>query len=125
MKGNTFRETRTLFAERQGDRCIIFKDQGSTDPTWGVLKSERNSEAVSLQNRGCCFLILYVLSISEGSVFPDYCHVLLYFNVNIFKDSRFNITASIAHLVERPLSEREVVGSNPAAAPYQRCKKWY
>ena len=32
---------------------------------------------------------------------------------------------SIAQLVERPLSEREVVGSNPAAAPYQRCKKWY
>ena len=31
----------------------------------------------------------------------------------------------IAQLVERPLSEREVVGSNPAAAPYQRCKKWY
>ena len=29
---------------------------------------------------------------------------------------------SIAQLVERPLSEREVVGSNPAAAPYQRCK---
>ena len=33
--------------------------------------------------------------------------------------------ASIAQLVERPLSEREVVGSNPTAAPYQRCKKWY
>ena len=31
--------------------------------------------------------------------------------------------ASIAQLVERPLLEREVVGSNPAAAPYQRCKK--
>ena len=30
--------------------------------------------------------------------------------------------ASIAQLVERPLSEREVVGSNPSAAPYQRCK---
>ena len=30
--------------------------------------------------------------------------------------------SSIAQLVERPLSEREVVGSNPAAAPYQRCK---
>ena len=34
-------------------------------------------------------------------------------------------TASIAQLVERPLSELEVVGSNPAAGPYQRCKKWY
>ena len=31
--------------------------------------------------------------------------------------------ASIAQLVERPLSERDVVGSNPADAPYQRCKK--
>ena len=31
-KANTFRETRTLFAGRRGDRCIIFKDQGSTDP---------------------------------------------------------------------------------------------
>ena len=31
-------------------------------------------------------------------------------------------TASIAQLVERPLSELEVVGSNPKAAPYQRCK---
>ena len=29
----------------------------------------------------------------------------------------------IAQLVERPLSELKVVGSNPAAAPYQRCKK--
>ena len=29
---------------------------------------------------------------------------------------------SIAQLVERPLSEREVVGSNPAAAPYQIVK---
>ena len=28
-----------------------------------------------------------------------------------------------AQLVERPLSEREVVGSNLVAAPYQRCKK--
>ena len=35
---------------------------------------------------------------------------------------KIKITASIAQLVERPLSEREVVGSNPAAAPYQRCK---
>ena len=33
--------------------------------------------------------------------------------------------ASIAQSVERPLSELEVVGSNPAAAPYQRCKQWY
>ena len=31
-KANTFRETRTLFAERRGHQCIIFRDQGSTDP---------------------------------------------------------------------------------------------
>ena len=28
-------------------------------------------------------------------------------------------------LVECPLSEQEVVGSNQAAAPNQRCTKWY
>ena len=32
------------------------------------------------------------------------------------------MTGSIAQLVERPLTEREVVSSNPGAAPYQRCK---
>ena len=31
-KANTFRETRTLFAGRRRDQCIIFRDQGSTDP---------------------------------------------------------------------------------------------
>ena len=35
------------------------------------------------------------------------------------------LTALIAQLVERPLSEQEGVGSNPVAAPYQRCNKWY
>ena len=30
------------------------------------------------------------------------------------------VTASIARLLQRPLSEREVVGSNPVAAPYQK-----
>ena len=39
--------------------------------------------------------------------------------------AQYHNTASIAQLVERPLSEREVVGSNPAPAPYLRCKKWY
>ena len=34
-KVNTFRETRTLFAGRRGDQCIIFRDQGSTGPPWG------------------------------------------------------------------------------------------
>ena len=34
-KANTFRETRTLFAERRGDQFIIFRDQGSRDPPLG------------------------------------------------------------------------------------------
>ena len=37
-KANTSRETRTLFAGRRGDQCIIFRDQGSTDPHWGASK---------------------------------------------------------------------------------------
>ena len=35
---NTFRETRTLFTGRRGEQCIIFRDQGRTDPPpppWG------------------------------------------------------------------------------------------
>ena len=32
VNANTFRETRTLFAGRPGDQCIIFRDQGSKDP---------------------------------------------------------------------------------------------
>ena len=32
-KENTFRETRKLFAGTRGDLCIIFRDQGSTDPS--------------------------------------------------------------------------------------------
>ena len=31
-KANSFRETRSLFAGRRGDQCIIFRDQGGTDP---------------------------------------------------------------------------------------------
>ena len=42
-KANTFRETRTLFAGRWGDQCIIFRDQGSTDPPpWGPLLLTRS-----------------------------------------------------------------------------------
>ena len=44
---------------------------------------------------------------------------------NIDKKPFFFIENNKAQLVERPLSEREVVGSNPTVAPYQRCKKWY
>ena len=32
VKANTFGETRKLFAGRRGDQCIIFREQGSTDP---------------------------------------------------------------------------------------------
>ena len=39
-KANTFRETRTLFAGRRGDQCIIFRDQGSTDPPGGLFKDQ-------------------------------------------------------------------------------------
>ena len=39
-KAYTFREMRKLFAGRQGDQCIIFRDQGRTDPPGGPhLKS--------------------------------------------------------------------------------------
>ena len=31
-EANTFRETRKLFAGKRGDQCVIFRDQGSTDP---------------------------------------------------------------------------------------------
>ena len=37
-KANTFRERRTLFAGRRGDQCIIFRDQGSTDPPGGLTR---------------------------------------------------------------------------------------
>ena len=33
--------------------------------------------------------------------------------------------ALLAQFVERPLLECEVGGSNPTAAPYQRCKKFH
>ena len=38
--------------------------------------------------------------------------------------SEFEVATPIVQLVERPISEWEVVGSNPGA-PYQRCKNWY
>ena len=43
-KENTFRERRTLFAGRQGDECIIFRDQESTDPPtpWGASEMPIN-----------------------------------------------------------------------------------
>ena len=33
---NTFREGRKLFSWIWGDQCIIFRDQGSTDPPGGL-----------------------------------------------------------------------------------------
>ena len=35
-KTNTFTETRKVFAGIWGDQCIIFRDQGSTDPPGGL-----------------------------------------------------------------------------------------
>ena len=37
-KANTFRERRTLFAGKRGNQCIIFRDQGSTDPPGGLTR---------------------------------------------------------------------------------------
>ena len=38
-KANTFREPRQLLSGIWGDQCIIFRDQGSTDPPGGPHKS--------------------------------------------------------------------------------------
>ena len=35
QRQNTFRETKKLFSGIWGYQCIIFRDQGSTDPHWG------------------------------------------------------------------------------------------
>ena len=62
-KANTVRETRTLFAGRRGDQCIIFRDQGSTDPPGGlIMESAPLSNSIQLfhtflcnsQNSRCC-----------------------------------------------------------------------
>ena len=37
QRQNTFREPRQLFSGIWGDQCIIFRDQGSTDPLLGGL----------------------------------------------------------------------------------------
>ena len=39
QRQNTFREPRQLFSGIWGDQCIIFRDQGSTDPPWGPRES--------------------------------------------------------------------------------------
>ena len=38
QRQNTFREPRQLFSGIWGDQCIIFRDQGSTDPPGGPRK---------------------------------------------------------------------------------------
>ena len=68
------------------------------------------SKVVVFNSNGKHFLNTFKCANCTLETFNSYCSYL---------------TASIAQLVERPLSEREVVGSNHAAAPYQRCKKWY
>ena len=59
----------------------------------------------------------------RGCIYPFLSHIESFLGTRAA--NMWLLTASIAQLVERPLSEREVPGSNPAAAPYQRCKKWY
>ena len=39
QRQNTFREPRQLFSGILGDQCIIFRDQGSTDPPGGPRES--------------------------------------------------------------------------------------
>ena len=52
MKAKKFRETRKLFAGRRGVQCIIFRDQGSTDPPGGSpLASERERSCRVLDSR--------------------------------------------------------------------------
>ena len=41
-KQNTLREPRQLFSGIWGDKCIIFRDQGSTDPPWGASLKHLN-----------------------------------------------------------------------------------
>ena len=49
-KANTFREMRTLFAGRREDQCIIFRDQGSTDPL-GASQSHTADQPTAPQGR--------------------------------------------------------------------------
>ena len=64
-KANTFRETRKLFAGRWVDQCIIFRDQGSTDPPpLGGLTYELRT------------LLYTVLSATRIEFFSDYALLL-------------------------------------------------
>ena len=48
MNANTFRATMTFFAGRRGDQCIIFRDQGSTDPPGGLKFQEQTQLQVKV-----------------------------------------------------------------------------
>ena len=47
-KENAFRELRNFFKGFGGDQCIIFRDQGSTDPPGGLYIVLTNSPDVDL-----------------------------------------------------------------------------
>ena len=54
------------------------KSRISLKPVLGGVRVDAlsiNSHEQTQLNRVCCFLILQVLSISKGSVFPDYLEV--------------------------------------------------
>ena len=71
------------------------------------------------------FAVPWVCLQSVIVVFPDHTHLLFcsskwvivirHLPSTYSKNSK--LTASIVQLVERPISKREVVGSNPVAAP--------
>ena len=51
QRQNTFREPRQLFSGIWGDQCIIFRDQGSTDPPGGLRNVSGNVHNVLTQTR--------------------------------------------------------------------------
>ena len=71
------------------------------------------------------FEIIISLSLVSRQLLTKVC--ILYKNLLTFYilNNGKQLTAPIAQLVERPLSEQKVVGWNPGRTIYQRCKKWY
>ena len=65
---------------------------------------------------------LVAMSVSEQAHCGSFLWASLHTNKTRLWPLRWH-DASIAQLVERPLSEREVVGSNPTAEPNERSKK--
>ena len=66
--------------------------------------------------------MLETLPFSRFDVDSQECLPNIFFHHHVSHFTLNDKDVSIAQLVELPLSEREVVGSNPVAAPYQTCK---